>query len=155
VTAEQVATHLNARRVGPRRWQAKCPAHGDGSPSLSICEGRDGRVVLVHCFAGCPTGDVLAKLGLGWADICGEPMAPAQAREAAAERQKREQREQEHRNTDRAGHDLVRKLEAVMDALGDRLARVPEDSAEEAQALARLFHESLSRLREAEAAVQQ
>lgn len=39
------------------RWHgsygiARCPAHDDRSPSLSIKDGRDGRL-LVHCFAGC------------------------------------------------------------------------------------------------------
>jgi DNA primase len=33
-------------------WTACCPAHNDGSPSLAIREGEDGRVLL-HCFGGC------------------------------------------------------------------------------------------------------
>jgi putative DNA primase/helicase len=50
---------------------AQCPAHEDGSPSLSIRReaGVNGEVVLVHCFAGCDTGDVLRELGLGFADL--------------------------------------------------------------------------------------
>lgn len=53
------------RQVGLGRWIARCPAHDDGNPSLSIRELGDGRVLL-HCFAGCKTEDVLASLGLGW-----------------------------------------------------------------------------------------
>jgi putative DNA primase/helicase len=59
---------------------AKCPAHPDRSPSLSILQGLNGRVLL-RCFAGCKTEDVLEKLCLTWAAICGEPMTPAQAQE--------------------------------------------------------------------------
>jgi hypothetical protein len=49
-----------------RDWQ--CPAHDDSRASLSVAEGRDGRAVL-RCQAGCQTEDVLAHLGLGWADL--------------------------------------------------------------------------------------
>lgn len=51
------------RRTGEGRYLAKCPAHEDNSPSLSIREMPDGRV-LVHCFAQCPVEDVLAAVGL-------------------------------------------------------------------------------------------
>ena len=46
------------RRSGPS-WSAKCPAHDDKSPSLSVSEGSDGRA-LVNCHAGCS-----ARLGPG------------------------------------------------------------------------------------------
>lgn len=51
------------RATGRGRWLAKCPAHADGSPSLSIRELDDGRVLL-HCFALCSVADVLAAVGL-------------------------------------------------------------------------------------------
>ena len=54
---------LEARRVGAR-WMAKCPAHRDDRPSLSISAQR-GKV-LVHCFAGCSQRAVIEALhGLG------------------------------------------------------------------------------------------
>ncbi len=40
---------------------ARCPAHDDRDPSLSIREGSDGRV-LVKCFAGCGQNQVIAAL---------------------------------------------------------------------------------------------
>src|SRR5438445_11668047 len=49
-------------------WSAKCPAHADTTPSLSISEGEDG-TVLVNCFAGCSTEAVVAELGLGMRDL--------------------------------------------------------------------------------------
>lgn len=49
-------------------WQACCPAHNDKSPSLSIREISDGRV-LVHCFGGCSVEEVLSAVGLTFADL--------------------------------------------------------------------------------------
>jgi len=43
MTAPAIADMLHARCVGVGRWQAKCPAHRDDNPSLSIAKGRDGR----------------------------------------------------------------------------------------------------------------
>lgn len=54
--------------TGPGRWIACCPAHDDKSPSLSIRETEDGRI-LFHDFAGCDTASVLAALGLSLADL--------------------------------------------------------------------------------------
>jgi hypothetical protein len=51
-----------------RGWSAKCPAHEDRKPSLSITETADGKVLL-HCWAGCSTESVLAALGLRWSDL--------------------------------------------------------------------------------------
>lgn len=47
----------------------RCPAHDDSSPSLSVSQTRDGRV-LVHCHAGCPQMSVIEALkGMGlWGD---------------------------------------------------------------------------------------
>lgn len=51
------------KRTGPDRWVARCPAHDDRGPSLSIRALEDGRT-LVHCFGGCAVGDVLAAVGM-------------------------------------------------------------------------------------------
>ena len=47
---------------------ARCPAHGDDNPSLSVSRGEDGRI-LVHCHAGCSAEDVVQSLGLKMADL--------------------------------------------------------------------------------------
>jgi hypothetical protein len=54
--------------TGPGRWLARCPAHEDHSPSLSIRELDDGRV-LINCFAGCGAINVLDSLGLEWSAL--------------------------------------------------------------------------------------
>ena len=62
------------------QWQARCPAHADREPSLSITEGSDGRVLL-QCFGGCETGDIVQALGLEMRDLFPPRPVPAQAQE--------------------------------------------------------------------------
>jgi hypothetical protein len=69
VSAEALLDRLECvRATGPGRWVARCPSHADRSPSLSLREVDDGRLLL-HCFAGCGTGEVLAVLGLKLRDL--------------------------------------------------------------------------------------
>lgn len=49
-------------------WVARCPAHGDDNPSLSIARGEDGRW-LIHCHAGCSAEQVVEAVGLKMADL--------------------------------------------------------------------------------------
>lgn len=56
------------RRTGPSTWSTRCPAHDDRSPSLSIKEVGDGRLLL-KCWAGCTAGDVVAAVGLDLRDL--------------------------------------------------------------------------------------
>ena len=56
------------KATGPDRWTACCPAHADKSPSLSIRLADDGKL-LVKCWTGCDTGDVLAAVGLSLSDL--------------------------------------------------------------------------------------
>lgn len=64
MTAEAFLSHLDkVKRTGPGRWLARCPAHDDRGPSLSIRELDDGRI-LVHCFSGCDVQSVLSAVGL-------------------------------------------------------------------------------------------
>ncbi len=49
-------------------WTACCPAHNDKGPSLAIRETPDGRILL-HCFAGCETYNIVAALGMDMTDL--------------------------------------------------------------------------------------
>ena len=60
MNAEIIAKALGGRRAGGS-WIARCPAHEDRKPSLSISEAEDGKV-LVHCHAGCEQARVIAAL---------------------------------------------------------------------------------------------
>jgi len=55
----------HVRATGKNRWIARCPAHKDLSPSLVITQ-PDNERVLIHCHAGCSTGDILDSVGLDW-----------------------------------------------------------------------------------------
>lgn len=59
-----------------QQWIARCPAHPDRKPSLSIAQKPDGGW-LVHCHAGCETPDVVAKVGLTMADLYDAPRMAA------------------------------------------------------------------------------
>ena len=78
------------KQLAPSRWMARCPSHQDRSPSLSVREMEDGRVLL-HCFAGCEVGDVLGSLGLSFRDLYPERLpgvgyAPVRVRIPPGER---------------------------------------------------------------------
>lgn len=62
------------RANGENAWSACCPAHEDRSPSLTIKALPDGRI-LMHCFGGCGTDNVLGALGLSMSDLFPEPLA--------------------------------------------------------------------------------
>ena len=49
-------------------YSALCSAHDDKSPSLSIKELPDGRI-LINCFAGCESKQVLDSIGLSFEDL--------------------------------------------------------------------------------------
>jgi hypothetical protein len=57
---------VRQRQLG--QWSARCPAHEDNVPSLSIRETPDG-AVLLHCFAGCEAADIVASMGLELHDL--------------------------------------------------------------------------------------
>jgi hypothetical protein len=70
MNVDNLLSRLQKVRKGfnPNTWQACCPAHQDKSPSLSLRQLDDGRVLL-HCFGGCNVGEVLAALGLKIEDL--------------------------------------------------------------------------------------
>jgi hypothetical protein len=57
---EEIARQLGGKKKG-NGWVAKCPAHNDDDPSLSIGRGDNGCAV-VHCHAGCSQERVIAVL---------------------------------------------------------------------------------------------
>lgn len=59
MNAPEIARHLAGRKSGAG-WVARCPAHDDTNPSLSLCD-VDGKV-LAHCHAGCEQAAVVNAL---------------------------------------------------------------------------------------------
>ena len=60
MTAETIAKALGGRKAGSG-WTARCPAHDDRKPSLSIRDAEDNKV-LVRCHAGCDQERVITAL---------------------------------------------------------------------------------------------
>lgn len=69
---EKVKAELESRDlIVPSYGQgvrARCPAHDDNKPSLSLSEGDDGKALL-YCHAGCDIRDVVDALGLSMDDL--------------------------------------------------------------------------------------
>lgn len=67
---EKVLSRLEMCRESskPNSWVARCPAHDDHRPSLSIRQGDTGCLIL-KCFAGCNKDDILLAVGLEWKDL--------------------------------------------------------------------------------------
>jgi hypothetical protein len=147
---EQIAKRLGARPVGPGKWMARCPAHDDHQPSLSIRSGRGDRT-LIHCFAGCTLNAVLQAAKLGVRDLFSECAIPVTSCTLPEDSGSRESR-CVFRQADKASRDKCRKLEAICDALAAKLARLADD-APESDAITRLYHETLTRLRSTEASL--
>lgn len=87
--ADQLIDRLEkVRPRGPGQWMCRCPAHKDGTASLSVKETDDGRI-LIHCFAGCGTDSILRALGMTMTDLMPERIShaapPVRAKVGAAD----------------------------------------------------------------------
>jgi hypothetical protein len=72
MTAEEFVHRLSMVKQNGIGRIAKCPAHDDNAPSLSITEGDDGRTIL-KCHAGCATTDIVKAMGSEMGDLFVEP----------------------------------------------------------------------------------
>jgi hypothetical protein len=69
MSADALISRLEkVRPTGRGTWIACCPAHADKSPSLTIRETDDGKVLL-HCFAGCTVLEIIDAVGLEMSDL--------------------------------------------------------------------------------------
>jgi len=69
---EQLLNSLQKVQKRGKNYMACCPAHDDKTPSLSLTELDDGRV-LIKCFAGCDTFEILSAVGLSLSDLFPNP----------------------------------------------------------------------------------
>ncbi len=74
---DALLSRLESVRQHGARYVARCPAHDDKEPSLSLARGEDGRA-LVRCWAGCETRDVLSAVGLELRDLFADNLTTEQ-----------------------------------------------------------------------------
>lgn len=68
MTISELARNFqNVRPLNNHSYQCRCPCHDDLKASLTISE--QGGKILLHCHAGCDTGDILQAVGLTFSDI--------------------------------------------------------------------------------------
>lgn len=66
---QKILSHFKNVKPNPSGgYLALCPAHADRDPSLSIGQSQDGKILL-KCFAGCDTKDIMQAAGLSWDDL--------------------------------------------------------------------------------------
>lgn len=63
----ELLSRLDMVRQRRNRWSARCPAHTDKSPSLSVSEGERG--ILLKCWAGCTLQEICQVVGIREADL--------------------------------------------------------------------------------------
>ena len=51
-----------------KEYSARCPAHNDSTPSLSVSEGDDGKIIMI-CHAGCTHEQIVEAMGLTLGDL--------------------------------------------------------------------------------------
>ena len=76
------------RQVAPNKWIARSPTRRDRTPSLSIRELDDGRV-LVHDFGGASVDEILSAIGLSVIDLIPEHLRHKNANALPVEERRR------------------------------------------------------------------
>lgn len=61
--------HFNIKVEKGNKAMALCPAHNDKNPSLCITLSQDREKILIKCFAGCETRDILSAVNLKMSDL--------------------------------------------------------------------------------------
>lgn len=141
MTLADLLPRLDAVRArGNGRWSARCPAHADRTPSLSISEGERG--LLLKCFAGCSLDEICAALVLRVADLYydrrPDPAALAEAR------RRREAREHKDRAAGCHAETLRDAEQVILAARGLDIARWSNEQLDQAMGAIAAAHAVLS-----------
>lgn len=72
---DNLLAHFAGVKMNGSGWTCRCPAHDDGTASLSVGHADDRW--LLHCHAGCEFGDIVSAAGLSMTDLFDdEPAKP-------------------------------------------------------------------------------
>lgn len=88
---EDLLPRLEVVRRTSRGFQARCPAHPDKNPSLSVSEGERG--ILLKCWSGCTLREICKSLGVEVRDLFFDVPDANPARRRIAARQRDRQRQ--------------------------------------------------------------
>lgn len=115
MTADELLTRLDGVRRTSRGYIARCPAHADRHPSLSVSEGERG--ILVKCWAGCRLQEITAALDLTVRDLFhDQTQDPRQWKEAQQKRHAEREGRESIRNVQGFTIDVRREAEGVLAA---------------------------------------
>ncbi|MBQ3414094.1 MAG: hypothetical protein IJH39_01830 [Clostridia bacterium] len=64
---EEILERLECVSGDYPQYMARCPAHNDNRPSLSLRDLKDK--TLINCFAGCEAKDIMNAIGLELKDL--------------------------------------------------------------------------------------
>ncbi|MEO6553981.1 MAG: hypothetical protein ABIO96_05480 [Nitrospiraceae bacterium] len=114
---DRVLTHIisstDARATGPDKWIAHCGAHGSKRHrDLSIRAMGDR--ILLHCFAGCETAQIVAALGLEMSDLFTDKPTPRQRQEVMHRRSQEQATQQAAAGARGRKTDLLKHAESLV-----------------------------------------
>ncbi len=67
-----ILSRLSGVKPRGKGYVARCPAHDDHDPSLSITDTGDK--ILLKCWAGCESQNILDAIGLDWSALFREDL---------------------------------------------------------------------------------
>lgn len=151
--SEFVRLLSKVRRVRRGEWAALCPAHPDRHPSLSVKEGRGGRILLYCQSHHCSSEDICRALGVKLHDLFADTdLSPADRARLAETRRRPEAFSLQESAARRSQQRRERALAAAADMLFGKL--LTAEGKPEADALAQLWHKALDKMREAQEKIQ-
>ncbi len=111
MNAAEIAEQLGEARREGKGWRCRCPVHGGAA--FHVADGDRG--LLVKCWAGCDTGDVLREFRrLGY--LSGERPLPPTTEEITA---RREREERNRRRKIERGLDMLQETVPIADTVAD------------------------------------
>ena len=108
-TTELLSRLDSVRSRGTGKWSAKCIAHADTNPSLSIREGERG--ILLHCWAGCTLEAITQALNLSVKDLFYDAPDSHTAYQDRIRRTRERQRKGQHDEVDGFTIDALREAD--------------------------------------------